>query len=226
VVVDPTDPGRNVAAVVTPDNVARFQHHARELLDDPREALFELDDPEPLAPGAVRDQLVARGTTGLAVVFEAPDLVDDQLWPQLEKSRAGLADELDRRGFDVFRSTALADGRAALLFELAVPERPAVERHEGPPVHVREHARGFYEKYADTDAYGPFVDGDRYVVEREREFTSAAALCRSERLFDVALGTHVESELREGYEVLVGEDVAALADSFGTELARYFAPRP
>ena len=225
VFVDPTDPERNVAAVVAPEAVARFQHYARDLLADPREDAFESPEPEPLDADAVREHVRRRGTTPVAIRFDAPDLVDDQLWPQLYRSLDGVTSELDRRGFDVLRAEAFADDAAALFVELEVAERPAIERHEGPPVHVAEHARGFYEKYADTEATGPYVDGDRYVVEREREFASAAAFLRSDAVSDVALGAHVESALDDGYEVLV-DDVAALADEFGGELARYFDPKP
>jgi tRNA nucleotidyltransferase (CCA-adding enzyme) len=237
VVVDPTDPGRNVAAVCSAANVARFQHYARHLLDAPRTRLFEPDSPEPLDAGAVRDHVARRGTTPLAVRFGAPDIVDDQLWPQLEKSLDGFVAELDRRGFDTVRAEAFADETAALFVELAVAERPAVERHGGPPVHVREHASEFYDTYAGQDeptdaagdagsTYGPFISGERYVVEREREFASAREFCTSDALFDVALGVRVASALEANYEVLVGDDVGELAAEFGTELARYFAPEP
>jgi tRNA nucleotidyltransferase (CCA-adding enzyme) len=236
VIIDPTDPERNVAAVLSAENVARLQHYARELLAEPREDLFEPTEPEPMDAAAVREAIDTRGTTPIAVRFDAPDVVDDQLWPQLEKSRAGVADELDRRGFDVFRSAAFAtdsDGSGAdtavLLFELAVAERPNIERHDGPPVHVREHATGFYGTYAaesDSPPYGPFIDGDRYVVERAREFTSATDLLASDAIFECALGVHVESELESGYDLLVGEDIATLTKQFGSQLGRYFDPRP
>ncbi|WP_136716579.1 CCA tRNA nucleotidyltransferase [Halorientalis salina] len=230
VVIDPTDPERNVAAALSPANVARLQHYARDLLADPREDLFEPDDPDPLSPDGVRTALQDRGTTPVAIRFETPDIVEDQLWPQLEKSLDGVTGELDRRGFDVFRAEAFADiesaDEAVLFAELAVTERPRVERHEGPPVHVRDHATGFFEKYADTEAYGPFVDGDRYVVERERAFTTAREFLESDALFDVALGAHVETALGDGYEVLVGDDITALCPAFGGELARYVSPKP
>jgi tRNA nucleotidyltransferase (CCA-adding enzyme) len=227
VVIDPTDPERNVAAVLSPDNVARLQHYARELLADPRAELFEQTGREPLSEAELRAHLADRGTTPVALRFDAPDIVDDQLWPQLEKSRSGIADELDRRGFDVFRTDAFAgEDTAALLFELAVAERPRVERHDGPPVHVRDHATGFYEKYAGSDAYGPFIDDDRYVVERNRQFTTATELLESDALFEMALGTHIESTLEDGYDVLVGDEIASLASAFGTELAAYFDPQP
>jgi tRNA nucleotidyltransferase (CCA-adding enzyme) len=229
VVVDPTDPERNVAAVCSAESVARLQHYARELLEAPREDLFDPSArrPEPLDAAGVRERFDARGTTPVAVRFDAPDVVDDQLYPQLERSRTGLVGELYRRGFDVLRSVALADESAVLLVELAVARRPAVERHEGPPVHVRDHAGNFYEAYADDSGVdGPFIDGDRYVVEREREFETAAEFLASDALLDVALGAHVETRLRDDYEVLVGDEVGALADEFGPELAVYLDPRP
>ncbi|WP_336328667.1 CCA tRNA nucleotidyltransferase [Halovenus sp. HT40] len=226
VVIDPTDPERNVAAVLSVENVARLQHFARDLLDDPRESLFTDQQPDPLDADRIIAEFDRRGTTPVAVRFAAPDIVDDQLWPQLERSRQGIRDELDRLGFDVFRTAAFAGEEAVLLFELAVAERPAVERHDGPPVHVREHAERFYDAYDDEDAYGPFIDEDRYVVERDREFTSAVGFLDSDALLDVALGAHVESTLESDYELLVGEELGELADDFGAEFARYLDPTP
>ncbi|WP_372480053.1 CCA tRNA nucleotidyltransferase [Halomicrobium sp. HM KBTZ05] len=226
VVIDPTDPERNVAAVLSATQLATFQHYARELVAEPRADLFESSEPEPVDAETVRAWFERRGTTPVAVRFDAPDLVDDQLWPQLERSLSGVTDALNRRGFDVLRSAAFADETAVLLAELEVAERPTIERHEGPPVHVRDHAAGFYEKYAAADATGPYVDGDRYVVERDREFATASAFLRSDALSNVALGTHVASALEAEYEVLVGEAVASLAGEFGVELADYVDPKP
>jgi tRNA nucleotidyltransferase (CCA-adding enzyme) len=226
VVIDPTDPERNVAAVLSVEQLARFQHYARDLLADPRAALFEHSDPGPIDAEAIRQRMVERETTPVAIQFDAPDIVDDQLWPQLIRSLDGVTDELDRRGFDVLRSRAFADETAVLFAELEVAGRPAVERHVGPPIHVEGHAQGFYEKYADSVAAGPFVDGDRYVVEREREFTTAAAFLESDAVLDVALGAHVASALEADYVVLVGTAITELAGEFGVELARYFDPKP
>ena len=239
VVVDPTDPTRNVAAVLSAANAARFQHYARELLAAPRESLFEPDDPEPLDAADVRDHLDRRETTPVAVVFDAPDLVDDQLWPQLRRSLDGIVRGLNAHGFDVLRAQAMVGDdrsgeesngavRAALYAELEVAERPAVERHEGPPVAVRKHAASFYESYADDvdpETYGPFIEGERYVVEREREFTTVRAYLESEAAGDVALGAQVERAFAER-DVLVGDAVATLASTFGTPLREFYEPHP
>jgi tRNA nucleotidyltransferase (CCA-adding enzyme) len=228
VVIDPTDPERNVAAVCTQTNVSRLIHHARAFRNAPSVDRFVSENPDPLSPERMRIELTRRETTPIAVRFDAPDLVDDQLYPQLERSLGGVQDELDRRGFETLRSAAFADDTAVLFIECEVTERPAIERHEGPPVSVAEHATEFYEKYADSDTetYGPFIDGDRYVVERPREFTTVRSLLESETIFSVALGVRIETALREGYEVLVGQETTALAEEFGVGLARYFDPKP
>ncbi|MFB6300845.1 MAG: CCA tRNA nucleotidyltransferase [Halobacteriales archaeon] len=229
VVIDPTDPERNVAAVCSAENVARLQHYARELLATPRKELFFPEPIEPIDADELATHIDRRSTTPVTIVFETPDLVDDQLYPQLRKSLAGITDELDRRGFDVVRKTCFANGRSVLYIELGVAERPAVERHAGPPVHVGDHAAGFYEKYADTDdpmVYGPFIDGDRYIVERERSFTDAISFLNSEAILETRLGPAIESAIETDYSVLVGEEITELTEEFGTELARYYEPRP
>jgi len=242
VVIDPTDPERNVAAVLSATNVATLQHYARDLLAEPRASLFTEDDPVPFTAADIEAAVSQRATTPVALRFAAPDVVDDQLWPQLRKSLDGLCSELDRRGFEVLRSAAFVEGDsgaeeapdgesqerdAVLLLEFAVAQRPAVERHEGPPVHVREHASGFFEKYDDDpEVAGPFIDGGRYVVERPRAFTTATGFLSSDAVYDVGLGPRIESALESGYDVLVGTDIATLADGFGVDLAIYFAPKP
>ncbi|RQG86927.1 CCA tRNA nucleotidyltransferase [Natrarchaeobius halalkaliphilus] len=227
VVIDPTDPDRNVAAVCAAVNVARLQHYAREFLENPDLEYFEPDDPAPLSADELRDHVERRGTTPVAVRFEAPNLVEDQLYPQLRKSLEGITNGLDERGFDVFRATTMANESAVVFVELAVSERPLVERHGGPPVHVRTHAKTFYEAYAETaDVYGPFLDGDRYVTERNREFTTARDFLESDEIFSVGLGVHVESALESEYDVLIDTDIETLLEEFGSELRAYFEPIP
>lgn len=226
VVIDPTDPSRNVAAVLSRENLARFQHYARDLLADPRVEAFDETSPSPIDAPSVESEIQDRGTTPIALVFETPDLVEDDLYPQIEKSREGIERALAGHGFEPLRSASFVRDRSVLLYELAVATRPAIERHQGPPVHVRSHAEDFYETYAEADVYGPFIEAERYVVEREREFTTAEPVLRSDAVFDARLAPAIEDALRTHREVLVGTDIATLAAEFGTELARYFDPEP
>jgi tRNA nucleotidyltransferase (CCA-adding enzyme) len=77
----------------------------------------------------------------------------------------------------------------------------------------------------DPDTYGPFIDGDRYVVEREREFATVREYLESDAAGDVALGARVEPAF-DDRDVLVGEAVATLAPAFGRPLREFYEPRP
>ena len=171
------------------------------------------------------DLLEGRGTRLVAVVFEAPDVVEDQLYPQLRKTRKSLVKELEDRGFDILRSDAFADKNAVILVEANVGVQSNVEKHIGPPVHVREHATAFVEKYDDANVVGPYIENGRYVVEREREHTTVEGFVRSDAFFGIGTGKHIETEMKEGYDVLVNYECADLLDEFGVEFARYFDPK-
>lgn len=227
VVIDPTDPDRNVAAVVTRTNLARFQHHARGFLAQPRDDAFAHDTPSSLSSDELADELSARETTLLAVVFERPRMVDDQLFPQLRKTHDGIVDALDRLGFGVLRSAEMASqAQIAVVIEVETGSLAKIERHEGPPIYLRDHAQRFYETYAETEVYGPYIEEGRYVIERQRRFTTPRAFLESEAIFDVKIGEHLEEVLEERYTVYVDEELADLLDDFGVELAAYFDPQP
>ena len=91
-------------------------------------------------------------------------------------------------------------------------------------MHVGDHAQSFVESYDGDDTYGPFLVGNRYVVERERQFTTARAFLESDALLDVALGAAIERSLAGEYDLLVGAELGQLAEPFGTQLARYLDP--
>lgn len=228
VVIDPTDPERNVAAVLSATNVARFQHYARAFLRDPSLSYFETADRSPLDPEGLTAVLADRETTPVALRFRTPDLPVDDLYPQLRTSARGISGALERQGFDPLRWTIAVEGdTTVLLIELEVTERPAVERHEGPPVHLREHAENFYAAYDDDPTvYGPFIEDGRYVVERPREVRSAAEWLTSQRLFEVKHGAAIERVLEDDRELLVGEEITDLLPTFGSALRAYFDPHP
>ncbi len=224
VVVDPVDPSRNVASVVSEDSFARLIDAARGWLDEPNESYFFPEEPEPMGSEELSEALKERRTRLVAVVFEAPDIVEDQLYPQLRKTRRSLVEELERRGFDIIRADEFADERAVLLVEANVGEQSRVEKHAGPPVHVREHATAFAQKYEGADVVGPYIEDGRYVVEREREHTKVEDFVRSDAFFGVGMGKGIKEKTKDGYEVFVGEDCAPLLNEFGVEFARHFEP--
>ena len=226
VMIDPTDPCRNVAAVVTATNVARFQHHARELIADPDVARFDVPPLPQITAETLREHLTRRGSTPIAIRFPVPGMVEDQLFPQLRRTRDGIVAMLGEHGFLVTRAAVFHEAEAVIFLELAIAKLPNIERHAGPPVHVKQHSRAFLNQWDDPSVYGPFISGDRYIVEREREFTSASALLRSDEILSASLGAELVEDISNHRHILVGDQIIDLLPEFSSELAQFYDPRP
>ena len=96
--------------------------------------------------------------------------------------------------------------------------------HHGPPLSSHIHASTFLDKYIKTDVYGPFLEGDHYVVEKFRDFNDVVSLLNSDLIFTARIGPDIESALRDHYRVLSKSELLSLTDDFGIYLQKYFNP--
>lgn len=159
VVVDPVDPGRNVAAAVSLTSMATFVLAAKRFLERPSLSYF--------APTTGASSLPV---PAVVVRFSYPAKPPDVVWGMYKRYARTLAVKLEECGFEVLRFGVYSDERtyvdAVFLVESAT--LPEYELHEGPPVF--EDAVGkFVEKYLGEDVVGPFVVGSRVYVIRRRK---------------------------------------------------------
>ncbi len=208
VVVDPTDPARNVAAALTLDRFAGFIDRARQYLDSPAIEQF-LPGPRVLLSDTEFDDITARrGTDLLAVVFDKPDVVDDVLYPQLFMLHNSITDLLSRHKFSVLNSDVWAgDGEAAVVLEMEVSCLPPVKKHAGPPVWERSHAGSFKQKYLQNKGLSRvYIENGRYVVDVPRPYTDPVELIKSE-LLNCRLGKNVGACIKTGFKVRNDEEL-------------------
>jgi tRNA nucleotidyltransferase (CCA-adding enzyme) len=207
VVVDPVDPGRNVAAAVSLTRMAEFIELARGYLAGPSEHYFTPAPAAEIARAEFRTVLSERGTSLIGITFDTPPMIPEVVVPQLRKSMESLRGLLERHGFSVNRSDFMMGGQTSIiLFELLVERLPRVKRHTGPPLWSRANAEKFFAKYPDPDFTGPYIEHGLYIVEVCRRHTTAASLLRSEEVIDVALGRHVRDSMEHGWSILEGID--------------------
>lgn len=202
VVVDPTDPARNVAAALTLDRFAGFIDRARQYLDSPAIEQFLHNPAAPLSDTEFENITARRGTDLLAVVFDKPDVVDDVLYPQLFMLHNSITDLLSRNGFTVLNGDVWSgDGEAAVVLEMEVSCLPPVKKHAGPPVWERSHAGNFKQKYLQNKGFSKvYIENGRYVVDILRPYTGPVELIKSE-LLKCRLGKHVGACIKAGFEV-------------------------
>ncbi len=215
VVVDPTDPARNVAAALTLDMFAGFIDRARQYLYLPAMEMFFPGMRVMLSDSEFYNITTRRGTDLLAVVFDKPDVVDDVLYPQLFMLHNSITDLLSRHKFSVLNGDVWAgDGEAAVVLEMEVSCLPPVKKHAGPPVWEGAHAGNFKQKYLqDKGLSRVYIENGRYVVDVPRPYTDPVELIKSE-LINCRLGKHVGACIRTGFEVRKDEGLQEI-DSVG-----------
>lgn len=211
VVVDPTDPSRNVAAALSLDNLCIFIDRACEFLKAPDEAYFTEKVLEPLSDREFKNILAARGTSLIAVEFTAPDVVEDVLFPQLHKFEISAKEMLERYDFCVYNSSVWAGKKAAVLFELESSKLPKMKKHLGPMVWAKEHAHAFKSKHESGTFSNIFIENGRYMVEIPRKYAEAKKLIESE-IFNCALGKHLALSIKKEYHVLEGDDILEIKE--------------
>ena len=212
VVVDPVDGNRNVASAVSAEQMAVFAHAAREYLAKPSERFFFPRPSKPRTVPQLRALLRTRGTRLVVVTMPAPDLTEDVVYPQVRKAHRAVLDLLDREGFVVLHSASSVEGgEVVLVFEFEIFEFPKVQVHAGPPAWVKN-ADDFLRKWMSSRRRmaGPYLRGDRWVVEVEREATTAADLLRRESR-SLSLGRDLDRVARRGLRIRVDADAVRAA---------------
>jgi tRNA nucleotidyltransferase (CCA-adding enzyme) len=225
VVVDPVDPGRNVAAALTLDKMLQFALAARTFMARPDLEFFFSEPLSPLSDREIEALMEERGTLPLLIEFAAPDVVEDVLYPQLRKAESSARALLERKGFSILRSDVVSYGNhAALLLEMEVWRLSRACRREGPPVWQADHVTRFLAAHPKILS-GPYIKDGRVVVEEERRYFQAADLLAAD-LASLSLGRHISASIRSGYKIYAGKELLAIKDDgYRIFLAEYFQAR-
>ncbi|MBI4174898.1 MAG: CCA tRNA nucleotidyltransferase [Candidatus Aenigmarchaeota archaeon] len=175
VIIDPVDPNRNVAAVVSGENFVKFVSACRRFTAKPSSAFFFPAPAKPLSSQQIAS-LQRRETKFIAIQIKRPVLIDDVLYPQLRRMISRIVSLLEHHEFHVLRSFEFAEGDPVLLFELEVWSLPAVKKMTGPPIFTEKHTAEFLTKYAKNFVY---IDDNKWIAEVQRKHKTAVSLLSS-----------------------------------------------
>jgi tRNA nucleotidyltransferase (CCA-adding enzyme) len=134
----------------------------------------------------ISSRLERLGTKVLAVRTRRPDLTDDNLYPQIQRTEDGLIGLLEQYEFKIIDHAYLVGDRITFIMMLESDRLSDCTLHLGPPVWV-ENSERFLERWRKDGASPPFINDGRWVVMADRECPCASDLLRK-RFKDAALG--------------------------------------
>lgn len=182
VVIDPVDKGRNLGAAVRADQLWNFVAASRHFLKKPSPRFFSEPRIQPLTIREYRRITETRGGDLLCISFGKIEAVVDILWSQLFRTQRALSNYLAGKDFEIIRSTAWSDEKNfnLILFELETSQIPSSKKHLGPPVNKTNESNTFITKHSRNSktVSGPWIENQRWVVEKSRQNTDAELLLR------------------------------------------------
>jgi tRNA nucleotidyltransferase (CCA-adding enzyme) len=207
VVIDPVDPNRNVASALSEKNFATFIHACKEYSKEPKIEFFFPNPPIPKSLSEIENTMKRRGTTVVGITFKSPSILPDILHSQLRKSVKAVEKLCDRSGFSLIDSDYFVNHETMLLLEFDIFTLPSAKQHRGPPV-WHQNVTDFFEKWTGSARLlkGPYIVGENWYVDIEREFTNAKELIVSE-LETLDLGSHIKESAKEDHKILVGSEL-------------------
>ncbi|PSN83449.1 CCA tRNA nucleotidyltransferase [Candidatus Marsarchaeota G2 archaeon ECH_B_SAG-G16] len=223
VVVDPTDSSRNAAAAVSRESYAKFIAACQSFLERPSLEFFYPKEVEVSA----FEYGEKHSRNLVLLVFETSPLVEEVAWSEIRSSAKGLGEHLEKAGFGVLGVWFYAkDTHAYVALELTRIELEPNEKRIGPPVYLREHAKRFLQKNFKKAIRGPWIEGEKWVVETKRKKTSVLEYLENDSSIDLA------PDIRRAYKskrVFVNEHaIAELKKSVEAfkEFAKFYHRRP
>lgn len=140
--IDPVDLTRNVAAVITRENLQRFMFLSAAYIAGPSEQFFF---PKEITREELEEKVHERSIFALS--FPKEDVVDDVLWGQAWRLSGQLESYLKKLEFTVLGVHPYAtDSECILLFELRSPVLPKTQTFRGPYLDQNEHVSVFMRK--------------------------------------------------------------------------------
>lgn len=174
IVVDPVDKDRNVAAAISKQKLSEFVFAARNFLQNPKKEFFFPKEKKPLKKEKILNIIRARGTKVAMLLFKHKRINPNVLYSQLRKTKKFIEKNLSENEFKIFRAYEWSDEKnsSCLIFEFSVWKLPNVEHHLGPKIFSNEKDQEkFLKKYKNA-----YIEGDRFVVDKERKFSNAIKL--------------------------------------------------
>lgn len=193
ILIDPVDPERNVASVLSRENFSKFIYLCWQFQKKPGMKFFEDKELE-YSQFEIKQELKKRSDF-IVIEFDEPEEVEDIVYPQLRKALGRLEKLLKKHDFRIFNSGFHIDNKARIFFELE-SSLPDIQQVKGPKVfHGEDHLEQFTSKYDNV-----YIEDDRMVAKTEREYSEARELLKDflkKDLEEKGIPSHISEKIED-----------------------------
>lgn len=199
IVIDPVDKNRNVASALSMQKFSEFIVACRNFLSDPKKDYFR-DRVISVSGDDLCEEFRKRGTDCYVLSFNVPDLPDDVIYPQINKTMNSFVKVSEMYDFRVIENSYYidSDNIAHIILEYEFSRLSNVKIHNGPQIRFHENGVNFKNKYPNA-----YIRGNKWISISERKYTSVPEMIenivKKENRSILKLGKNVKDEITENY---------------------------
>jgi len=201
--IDPVDNNRNVASAVSKEKYELFIKACKEYTKKPLITFFFPNKIIQWPLEKIKEEIKKQNKLYIGIKLVKPDIIVENLYPQIRKSVRSIWDICERNDFTVYDIAFHVDKNKIFIILKTKKEPPSKTMvHEGPPIKLENNAEEFIKKWKNNPRVTkkPYKKNGRYYVEIKREYTEIRGFLR-EQIKNLSLGKHID-EYKQKYEVV------------------------
>ncbi len=205
--IDPVDSERNVASALSKEKFDVLQKACKDYQKHPKMSFFFPNKLIPWSIERIKKELQTRAV--IAVKFPKPEIISENLYPQIRKALRAIRDLCEQHGFTIQNATFTVEQKNVYI--VLFPATSTISKtvlHTGPPTGLKKNVDEFINKWLahPRTTKKPFEKEKRLYVEIEREYTDITTLLK-DQVQQLSLGKNIDVIIIRKFTVLDKEDL-------------------
>ena len=171
--IDPVDKDRNVASALSKEKFDLFIKACEEYLKMPGITFFFPNKIKPWSLQKIKNQIKKEGRLYVTIKIPKPDIIDENLYPQIRKALRSIKEACERDDFNVYDTVFHVDEKEKIILMIVKTDKEPLSEifvHTGPPVKLKKNTNEFIQKWENNPRVTrePYEKNGRVYVELKR----------------------------------------------------------
>lgn len=206
VFIDPVDPERNVASAVSSETLQTFIDACNAFSSHPSHTFFFPNPVKPWQLEKIEEKIQKEKTIYLGIQFKKPNLIPENLIPQIRKTCKSIQVEAIRYGFTIHDIQFHIDNVNDLIYIIIKTDKEPLSEtytHVGPPIDLEEHGKKFLSKWKDHPLLSkdPYEKKKRLYVDVKRKHRDLPSFLL-DNISKFRKGKHVEKQFTQYFNII------------------------
>ena len=209
--IDPVDINRNVASALSNEKFDLFLKACQKYLKKPSIKFFFPNDVKPWSLEKIKLEIQKQKYLYVGVNFDKPDIIDENLYPQLRKASRSIWEVCNRYDFKIYDVTFHIDEQKNIIYIIIKTKDETLSEtfeHAGPPVNLKENIDDFFKKWKDDPKVvkKPYEKNGRLFVEIKRDYIYIKNFL-ADQIKYISMGKHIDQITKKRYTILETDDL-------------------